>query len=159
MGRNIINTDVLKHFKYCFEWFTTVAIIPTILLITLVIIITTIIDLSPAPNNQWIGFLFRSTKWQGLSAWATSLDEKTNATRRHIFHDFRNLSYSVVTEHTGSIPGCRFQSPTPKPLGHTGTWTTQSLTLGSFVTQWWIILLRRNVRLLVGSNSIFTVRY
>ena len=30
--------------------------------------------------------------------------------------------------------GCRFQSPTPKPLGHKGTWTTQSLTLGWFVT-------------------------
>ena len=26
------------------------------------------------------------------------------------------------------------QSPTPKPLGHKGTWTTQSHTLGSFVT-------------------------
>ena len=30
----------------------------------------------------------------------------------------------------GSIPGCGFQSPTPKPLGNKGTWMTQSLTLG-----------------------------
>ena len=31
-------------------------------------------------------------------------------------------------------PGRSLQSPTPKPLGHKGTWTTQSLTLGWFVT-------------------------
>ena len=31
-------------------------------------------------------------------------------------------------------PGRSLQSPTPKPLGHKGTWTTQSLTLDWFVT-------------------------
>ena len=31
-------------------------------------------------------------------------------------------------------PGRSLHSPTPKPLGHKGTWTTQSLTLGWFVT-------------------------
>ena len=31
----------------------------------------------------------------------------------------------------GSNPGRPFQSPTPKPLVHQGTWMTQSLTLGS----------------------------
>ena len=31
-------------------------------------------------------------------------------------------------------PGHSFQSPTPKLLGHKGTWMTQSLTLGWFVT-------------------------
>ena len=31
-------------------------------------------------------------------------------------------------------PGRSLQSPTPKPLGHKGTWTTQSSTLGWFVT-------------------------
>ena len=30
----------------------------------------------------------------------------------------------------GSVLGRHFQSPTPKPLGHKGTWMTQSLTLG-----------------------------
>ena len=30
-------------------------------------------------------------------------------------------------------PGRSLQSPTPKPLGHKGTWTTQSLMLGWFV--------------------------
>ena len=33
-------------------------------------------------------------------------------------------------------PGRSLQSPTPKPLGHKGTWTTQSLTLGWFVTDY-----------------------
>ena len=31
-------------------------------------------------------------------------------------------------------PGCSLQSPTPKPLGYKGTWTTQSLVLDWFVT-------------------------
>ena len=31
-------------------------------------------------------------------------------------------------------PGPSLQSPTPKPLGHKGIWTTQTLTLGWFVT-------------------------
>ena len=34
----------------------------------------------------------------------------------------------------GWIPGHRFQSPTPKPLGHKDTWTTQSLMVGWFIT-------------------------
>ena len=33
-----------------------------------------------------------------------------------------------VTDHAGNHPGHRFQSSTPKPLGHEGTWTTQSVT-------------------------------
>ena len=37
-------------------------------------------------------------------------------------------------------PGCSLQSPTPKPLGHKGTWTTQSLMLGWFVT-WRMVIL------------------
>ena len=31
-------------------------------------------------------------------------------------------------------PGRSLQSPTPKPLGHKGTWTKQSLTIDWFVT-------------------------
>ena len=34
---------------------------------------------------------------------------------------------------------CLYRSPTPKSLGHKGTWTTHSLTLGSFLTLHYIM--------------------
>ena len=44
------------------------------------------------------------------------------------------LTFMLQRNVRGSISGRRFQSPTPKPLGHEGTWTTQLLTLDWFVT-------------------------
>ena len=44
------------------------------------------------------------------------------------------LPLSQVQPTVDPIPGRQFQSPTPKTLGHKGTWTTHSLTLGWFVT-------------------------
>ena len=61
-----------------------------------------------------------------------------HSTKVGSFHSQANLGY-CCHQCNGPCgdrtPGRSFQSPTPKPLGHRGTSTTQSFTLGWFITR------------------------
>ena len=79
------------------------------------------------------GSLHYSPPFWNSSPWLGPLSTKAGS-----FHSQANPGYRChqCNGPCGDrTPGRLLQSPTPKPLGHKGTWTTQSLTLGWFVTQ------------------------